>query len=731
MKKNDITEDNVEKDDMEIENIEEDNIDENDKEIESNKSYIYCIISSSYYFSFEQNLIKIIPEKKGLKVIKSELIKIKENDKYAFSFKEYENLDFKNIYLFKADVILKDNANHSFKINLKYKREDLISNKSYTIGTNQHLFIYSQVFEQRSWLNRKIFNFISSSNNEMKKLNKTLSISFLQKFIIFKNFILHLYQEGRNILSDLFRDTLETICLLSIINFEFILVFFIDLNDLTENYIEILKLFDPSLTIYINLESYKKINIKNYKNNEYHQFINKFQENIKNFMIFNKISESLENSHNINTNILKKINEAIHKTGIYLIENNKFNNLEIIQFIQEDAQIYYKEYSEKKVMVDLIGHIHFESIDNNFCQIYIGSKGKYFDYANLYKTKYKNYLTELTKGVTSFDQLPILYRLLRINDNPCQKDHLLILLKVYIMNNLRRNDLNIKELGQLIGPMFKLVSDNDNEHLNHFISSTKNMFKEKEANVLFIIIINKYVNQLNEELIHKMFENVSELSIKETIIYLKHFHQNKKIKELLLGRLTNRDIKFDELFNVENTENMYLLFKLIELKFFKNDDRNEIIGESEYIKNTIDTMETFYHKLKTLNFSMEQLQKMDRLKHNNKLKSRFFLISLGKKDQCESLNKFISKKIDHYTEILRKIDEIISIFSVFYPRDKKEMIQYYIHLKSSIFQNPICDFPKREKLNYFPTINDQQQLNNKIIDNNSMINNPINYDELY
>ncbi|OUM63629.1 hypothetical protein PIROE2DRAFT_61161 [Piromyces sp. E2] len=204
-----------------------------------------------------------------------------------------------------------------------------------------------------------------------------------------------------------------------------------------------------------------------------------------------------------------ELNEAIHITGIYFIRKGEFNNMEIIKFIQEDSIIYYEDYESEKVLAYLIGYISFDEIDDKFCYAFIfnNDSNTYYDYAGLYKKNYVLFLESLTKGITHFRNLPTLYKLLRIKDNPHQQDHVVVLLKTFITKNLKRNDLNIEDLSGIIGPLFKLISDNENKYKNHLMVSIRKMFIEYEVNVLFMYIINNFGNQLNHELIQEMFEN--------------------------------------------------------------------------------------------------------------------------------------------------------------------------------------------------------------------------------
>ena len=896
--KNSLGKDNMEEDTLEEkekDNMEEDVIDTNSETC--GKGFIYFIISCPLYSSLD--LIKIIP-KKNTKIImtKIELIKIKVKKEILFKFNIYEKIDFKNIYLYKAEInILKENPENSFKIKITYNNQDIISKDLYTIKNNQHLFIYSQNFEYK-----RLFNWLYKT--DVDSLNKKYSISYIQRFLIYKSYLLQCHQLKEGIMDNLLNETLKIICLLKNIDLEFILVYFVTVYEITENYIDILKNFDPSSPIFIDLQEKNEIIVKKNKINEYSQFIFKFQESVakninvihngfsdktdgndnktfyyyyhlflltfynsKNPENFNEIFETSissdndkkdiisyiknhpkifsnfdysslflfikhlsptnifslddiewikkqfsvligrlknknyyelknlkkcylefekslitdnndENKNNNNKNdndkndndkndndndstgdndsdsihvnnddsiskkyllkeILNDINEAIHSTGTYFINEDKFYNMEIIQFIQDDSKFYSKKYEKEDGLAKLISHISFDKIDEDFCHAFLYNKDEndYFDYAGLYKSKYILFVESLSKKITNYRHLQILYKLLRIKDHPQENYHLVILIHIFSIKDLKRDDLTIENLSKdIIGPLFKLVSDNDNKYLSRLIPSVKKKFTEKEFNALSMLIISNLGNQLNEELIQKMFENVNELSNNDILRYLKFFEDNNEIKKLLLKRLADKRIKgFDEIMNKDISENTHLLHKLIEMNLFEEDENNSFI-DLEYVSNTRNTMDEIFHNLMELNISMEQLQKMHRLNQYNELKERCFIISLGKKDRCNDLYELIDREINHCIKILKKIEEIISIFSIFYPSDKKNMIIFYKNLKSFIMEHPIYEFPKNDDLKYFPPIHESHSSNNNDNNNNNnveMINNMVNFNELY
>ena len=101
--------------------------------------------------------------------------------------------------------------------------------------------------------------------------------------------------------------------------------------------------------------------------------------------------------------ILKKLNESIHFTGKKFIEENKLDNLKIIDFIQEDAISYYDSYKRDENYSRLIEHIDLDKINKQFINRfkYYG-KDKY-DYKKLMERNYNLFINSIIKNVKSFD----------------------------------------------------------------------------------------------------------------------------------------------------------------------------------------------------------------------------------------------------------------------------------------------------------------------------------------
>ena len=419
------------------------------------------------------------------------------------------------------------------------------------------------------------------------------------------------------------------------------------------------------------------------------------------FIIFEKYTK--KNGIEI---IQEELIKTIHYTGIYFIENDKLNNLEIINFIQFDAENFKEEYQENYRFACLISHINLDKIDKTFCKKFNINN---YNYQNLFQKNYVLFIDSIIQCSKSFEHLNVLYDIFNIKSNSNNNKEIISqLIKAYKANNLKKNSLSIPELSKIIEVLFKLVSKNFNDNdncIDDLIKGTEKNFSNKEMNEIFILILNSIPNQLNNRLIGIMINKISKsgdnLSNKDIIMILNYF-TNTDIQIFFLGKLKTKVIKNDEFFQKELSNNLKLLLELINNGFF-----NEKFKNVDYVKSTKNIIDKELVKLTNFNFSMEQLKMMHKLNDENSLKSRLSILTLGDELILEELYSMIIPKINSCFENFEKIEEIINICSIYYPNENNSIINEYKRIREDILTKPINEFPNLNELNDFNILSEQ------------------------
>ncbi|OUM60841.1 hypothetical protein PIROE2DRAFT_13322 [Piromyces sp. E2] len=835
-----------------------------DKEVELKKedekaiqnTTIYLILSGIKGSLFTD--IELSSEKK-VQVLDSELIEINSNIDYiekenSIGEEKKENnqkllvnefnhsFENKSIYLYKANVQLKNKDRKSFKIRFKYNNEVIQSSGDLTIQQYQQQFIYPisyNVIDKTSGTFKKLVektkNFIGMNNDtkDIKKfVDEQYNISNLQKFIIYKTFLL---ERGMSFLiPNLLEETQTTITKSNKIDYEYLLIYIHTLINNEKNFQLIPKENKEIMNnILSSLMDKKEIKIKKYDKNDYFKLVNMmdnyYYQDIINFIIkhknlfpnldcsnlklifektdkekvslndvlmlstnfneylkffcsqeyfieknvpkiqFNKCPKPNENVNiqqlekffnilmkmdldssdlnyikdniitlinsfdgkpanyekliilknmsikykniSITDKILNRLNDALHYTGKICIENDKWDNMQIINYIQEDVKMYYKEHKKNNEFAALISHINLDKIDDNFVKKFIGDEKSLYDYRFQFESNYNLFVSSVVKNVKNYHHLRIVYRLFNIEQNPKQNEFIIKNLLEAFSRKLDRINLDFDDIGIIVSQLYKLISNNDNYCMNKLIDITKKVFNEQDANNLCIFILNNFSEELNENLVEKLIKSINDFSNTNVLDILSKL-KNEKIKIFIFKKLDNKVIKKEDIFDIQRSEKLIFLNDLINKGYFDVDDNDPILNVN-YIQKTIKIIYNIIDELNTFNFDMNQFQNMDYLLRNNNkrhvtqkrnsLEERFFILSLGNQINyvMEKIYPKIVNKIKICNDILRKIDEIIDINSNYYPNEKREIIDNFKEIRNDIMKNSIKDFPNDEFLNKY------------------------------
>ena len=169
-------------------------------------------------------------------IIKSEMITILEKVQIYINKKFTHTINLKelNIYISKYELIPKENEEIKIKIN--YFKKDLISSKHYDILPMENKFFFFEEFKLNQLsrvVSEKIFE-----ENVKNFLDKNYEINYFQKYLIYKGYL------TSNKLNSLFNDLYKSVSYNikkynNDLDYEYILVFFIDLLNNKNEYNEL------------------------------------------------------------------------------------------------------------------------------------------------------------------------------------------------------------------------------------------------------------------------------------------------------------------------------------------------------------------------------------------------------------------------------------------------------------------------------------------------------------
>jgi len=503
---------------------------------------------------------------------------------------------------------------------------------------------------------------------------------------------------------------------------------FNDIIKLSSNYNEYIKFFCLNIQILedkkiidIDLENFPEIDVNcdindldkfiNYVINNHKKYFptNQFEELINKLKLkdYNKLLQ-LKNifSKYQKKRIMEKLDEAIHYTGKIFIEKNKLNNLEIIRFIQNDALIYYKAYETNFEYATLISHINLEEINDEFCEQF---NKVHYDYQKLMKNNYSRFLNSIINKANSFNHLSILFKIFNKNKNWEKNRHLLKALIEAYEKIMRDKELKIDEVSNIIGTLFKFVSDNDNYLLHNLIEKTNEKFKKIEIAEISMNILNEMGYKLNNIITDKLLKDITNNDILsgKSIITILNQLDNINIKKQFLEKQKIK-IEKGEIFKKELSKNIIFIEDLINYGFLSAEFK-----DVDLIKNIKSIMGNEIKNLKNLNFKFEQLSIMNELykteinNYRNELEHLLFIISLGEKEVLDELYSLLESKIKYCIDTYNKIEEIINIFVIYYNKEEETTIERYKVTKKEIIEKKINEFPDKNKIFQFDQMYDK------------------------
>jgi len=398
----------------------------------------------------------------------------------------------------------------------------------------------------------------------------------------------------------------------------------------------------------------------------------------------------------ININILNRINFSIHYISKELIEKDKFTNIGIIKFIQEDAKCYYDCYRRNNEFVKLIGHIKINKIDKEFIEAFNTSNGYPYDYKKLFEYKYSLFITSIVNCANHFKDLDILFELFKLKENPYNKKEIIKeIIDLLANKSLDKSNISIEQISYIISYLLIFISNNDNYYVNDLIKNLKKIFTNIEVNELLLIVLIDNDKRLNRELISILKSNITEFKVEVLPSYLDQF-KSEKARDFILRMLDNKVIKEKDFFNQEVNENLKLFKELIDINFFGND----YYKKSNYYNKTKRVVREIREKMENLKFTIEQLNQLEYMDNNNdyNLENRLTILYFGNKSEISSLYGTLKNKIEICNDTIVKIDAILENLELYYPDYYKNEISNYNSLKEKIACTMINEFPDKNKI---------------------------------
>ncbi|KAG4101336.1 hypothetical protein H8356DRAFT_1656684 [Neocallimastix lanati (nom. inval.)] len=406
------------------------------------------------------------------------------NSEYSEDDLEYINIRKPSLYRMKNVESL--NFSNSFYNNFEIKIHKSLYNSKNDLNNNG---------KQEEYYNRKNDDYISDSEDDETNDSTT---KFHEKYTIdnFNRFIL--INDDDDINMNLLSNNIESI------------------NNQSINQNEINTILDH----YVNL-------IQKLFNERRLQSLYSIKEAFNNCKI-ESIKEKIQN----------QINYVVHIVGKELIQGNKLTSLEIIQFFTNDIKNYCTDYQTDTEYASLLSNLSMEDITDEFCEIFNFSNA---NYENLLHSNYKLFIQSIVKSASKLKHLNSLYKIFEMKSKHSKPNHEIVSLLIDTLNHIEieRGSLSMEQLGQIVGLLFSMASECENDVQDNLFHNVINNFTKKESIGIFILTLYNYSDKLNKNLEKQLSEYIEKVTSEDILTYL-NYYDHSLIKYFFLNKLNEK-----------------------------------------------------------------------------------------------------------------------------------------------------------------------------------------------
>jgi len=407
------------------------------------------------------------------------------------------------------------------------------------------------------------------------------------------------------------------------------------------------------------------------------------KENLNNLFYLKNIIQSLKSDSDFK---IKDMNTIIYETFIYLCENHKLNNNDILDFINQD-----EDFNKRKNKLTIIDGIDISSINEEFSK-----KWKNINFKKD-EDKFIEKVTNLVNDLKDFNKLFIL---LDISKNEIQREFNKNSLK-FMQNkfislfegfNDQKYETFEEDLIQLI-----FYSDQKKYDIDNFlIKNIQEKINFETVNKIYIKLLSKYKAAISEStkniIINFFLENPNNDN-PEILVNLIEECEDLRLK--LLENIDKYIIEKDKFWVEEKRENLLMFKGLLDAGYITHNEYRNI----NYIASSNQLMEELYNNILNGDVLYKDINSFYSNNKENELNNRLMLICLNDSEKSENLKNILDEYIKTINVILKDLELMESDLAQFLKKKEKDNI---LILRKMIFdiKNGFLNCYKNYKPNY-------------------------------
>ena len=421
------------------------------------------------------------------------------------------------------------------------------------------------------------------------------------------------------------------------------------------------------------------------------------------------------------------INKICNDSGLKLINNGKFSNEQILDFIMNNKYFSNKNRDEQNsdILENLIKHIKLKDINAKDVE-----KWRKIEWTKLYKdiSDLFTIILDLVKNLEDFEKifdLLIKEPHFKIYQNELARLIAGLFLSKYKTEpkkNLIKNIYTIKKI------VVYYMTFNDK---TEFFEKIINTFDKYFTSNLFLIILDneKNIKEVMKKFMINFLEKEIKTGIPEVLFDLIKIIGNKN--SIIANKFKKYVINENSFFSLEENKEIKLLKLLINGRVLPNKNSN-----NSFLKNSYDEIENLKNKIINYNFSYNDINKFFKDENILIFEERFGLLYLinikdskeigrnyddsfdEKKEYINNIKQIIKDRILLKKENINALELIINDFNTFYPISQKSQINECTELLNRCKTHPIFeeeDIIEKIKVKYHTKAQERSNIKNSIL----------------
>ena len=388
--------------------------------------------------------------------------------------------------------------------------------------------------------------------------------------------------------------------------------------------------------------------------------------NLANLRYINEIILSIKKV-DLKFKLEKKLDMIIHDTALNLIENKKFNNLEILNFIANDD--FYKNKAYNKTLMyrplKVFDGIDIYKLDNDF---FIKWKDMHFN--EIFEYQFKEFSQKIASLINEMKDLEILFKLFNIEiDKEPPYEYIDALIKRFFELLDTYSEENCPKFEENVALLIFLI-DKKKLKINEFLANIQNNLNRELINKIYIKtsdLYHQYLSKDTKNLIVSFFTKDKKNSEPLNLVYL--IEKCKNLRKEIFSNIDKYIINENDFLLLEETDN-YKFFKiLVDKKILEEKTFDQI--SATYISKAKDIISSLRNKLEFYEINFGKLNGFFIKENDYKLKTllmdKLLHIYLLDNEKAETIYNELKDKIKEIKIIILNLGEILRYFDYFFP----------------------------------------------------------------